>query len=368
MTRRFTPLRDLRALVALLGTMRRERFTIVHAHNPKPGLLAQLAARLAGVPVVVNTLHGFYFHDGMDPWARRFYVTLEKLAALCSDVVLSQNEEDVTTALREGIVKPHRIKLLGNGIDLQRFDPARLPRDTRRLVRASLGIAEDAPVVGFVGRLVAEKGVPELLRAARLVRERVPRAVFLLVGGSDEEKPGSLTPDAARGAGVEGACVFTGVRHDLPELYRAMDVFALPSHREGFPRAAMEAAAMGLPCVVSDVRGCRQVVAQGENGLLVPAQDHAALAKALTELLLAPSLARLMGTEGRRRALRDFDERRVFATVLAEYERLLRDKGLAVPLPVHAEPEIGTAAASDLGQSPELAGLVAVAGRRRVRG
>ena len=254
-------------------------------------------------------------------------------------------------------MKPHRIKLLGNGIDLRRFDPARLPRDTRRLVRASLGIAEDAPVVGFVGRLVAEKGVPELLRAARLVRERVPDTVFLLVGGSDEEKPGNLSPDAARAAGVADACVFTGVRHDLPELYRAMDVFALPSHREGFPRAAMEAAAMGLPCVVTDVRGCRQVVAQGENGLLVPARDESALAKALAELLLAPSLARLMGTEGRRRALRDFDERKVFATVLAEYERLLREKGLPVPTPVHVEPEVGAAAASDLGQSPVVADL-----------
>jgi glycosyltransferase involved in cell wall biosynthesis len=369
MTRRFTPIRDLRALVALLGTMRREGFTIVHAHNPKPGLLAQLAARLAGVPVVVNTLHGFYFHDGMGPWARRFYVTLERVAALCSDVILSQNEEDVTTALREGIVKPHRIKLLGNGIDLRRFDPARLPRDTRRLVRASLGIAEDAPVVGFVGRLVAEKGVPELLRAARLVREWVPDTVFLLVGGSDEEKPGNLSPDAARAAGVADACVFTGVRHDLPELYRAMDVFALPSHREGFPRAAMEAAAMGLPCVVSDVRGCRQVVAQGENGLLVPARDEGALAKALAELLLAPSLARLLGTEGQRRAQRDFDERKVFATVLAEYERLLREKGLPVPPPVYVEPEVGAAAANDLGQSPLVADLAAaVAGRRRIRG
>ena len=122
MTRRLTPLRDLQSLWALYRLMRRERFTIVHAHNPKPGLLAQVAARLAGVPVVVNTLHGFYFHDGMGRWPRRFYRTLEKVAALCSDVVLSQNEEDVLTAVREGIVAPHRIKLLGNGIDLRRFD------------------------------------------------------------------------------------------------------------------------------------------------------------------------------------------------------------------------------------------------------
>ena len=332
MTRRLTPLRDLRSLGTLVRLMRRERFTIVHAHNPKPGLLAQLAARLAGVPVVVNTLHGFYFHDGMRPWTRRFYVALERLAALCSDLVLSQNEEDLTTAVREGIVARDRIELLGNGIDLRRFDPARLPRGTGRLLRASLGIPEDARVVGFVGRLVAEKGLRDLLAAARIVRERVPGTVFLVVGGSDLEKPGSLGCDAARSAGVAESCVFTGVRQDMPELYRAMDVFTLPSYREGFPRAPMEAAAMGLPCVLTDVRGCRQVVAHGRNGLLVPVGDPSALAEALVTLLSAPDLARQMGDEGRRRARIEFDERRVFATVVAAYERLLHEKGLPVPV------------------------------------
>ena len=312
----------------------------------------------------MNTLHGFYFHEGMRPWARRFYLRLEKLAALCSDAILSQNEEDVSTAVREGIVDPQRIELLGNGIDLLRFDPARLPSNTRRLVRASLGIAEDAPVVGFVGRLVAEKGVLELLRAARLVRERIPGAMFLLIGGSDREKAGSLTADAARSAGVGAACVFTGVRHDLPELYRAMDVFALPSHREGFPRAPMEAAAMGLPCVVTDVRGCRQVVAHGRNGLLVPRGDVSALAQALIELLSAPDRARRMGAEGQRRALREFDERRVFARVLATYERLLRAKGL--PVPEAARPREIASDPSVL-EAPALAGLVAVGRGGRAR-
>ena len=123
-----------------------------------------------------------------------------------------------------------------------------------------------------------------------------------------------------------------------------MDVFILPSHREGFPRAPMEAAAMGLPCVVTDIRGCRQVVAHARNGLLVPVGDVSALAQALIELLASPETAGRMGAEGRRRALHEFDERRVFATVLATYERLLRAKGLPVPgsarpreIPVGAE-------------------------------
>lgn len=339
MSRRLTPGRDLVALVRLFRLMRRRRFTIVHTHNPKPGLLGQVAARLAGVPVVVNTLHGFYFHDRMRPAVRRFYVALERLAARCSDVILSQNDEDVRTALDLGIARPGQIRHLGNGIDVRRFDPARFTSQTRHRTRASLGIPADVPVVGFVGRLVAEKGVPELLDAARIVIERFPEVRFLLVGGTDLEKADRLTPDVAQAKGVAGACVFTGVRQDMPELYQAMDVFVLPSHREGFPRAPLEASAMKVPCVVSDVRGCRQAVAHERNGLLVPPRDVPALAHAILSLLTDPLHARRLGEEGRRRALQEFDERRVFDRVLAEYERLLREKGLAhaVPPPAHHE-------------------------------
>lgn len=333
-TRRITPLADIRSLRTLYRLMRIHRFTIVHAHTPKPGLLAQLAARLAKVPVVVNTIHGFYFHDRMPAGERRFYVALERLAARCSDLILSQNEEDVETALRERIARPGQIRYLGNGIDLRRFDSARLSPEARRRTRASLGIAAEAPVVGFVGRLVAEKGVPELLEAARIVRERHPCARFLFVGAPDDEKSDQISPLATRRVEHDGACLFAGFRHDMPELYRSMDVFVLPSHREGFPRAPMEASAMKVPCVVTDVRGCRQAVRQGRNGLLVPVGDPRALAQAILAVLADAGLARQLGEEGRRLALAEFDQRRVFATVLSEYERLLEAKGLRARVPV----------------------------------
>jgi glycosyltransferase involved in cell wall biosynthesis len=332
-TRRFTPLADARSLVALYRVMRSERYTIVHAHTPKPGLLAQLAARLARVPVVVNTIHGFYFHDRMRPGERRFYVAMERLAARCSDLILSQNEEDVETAVREGISRPEKIRHLGNGIDLRRFDPARLAPEARRRTRASLGIAEDAPVVGFVGRLVAEKGLPELLDAARAVRERHPRVRFLIVGATDEEKADQISRTDAGRQDDAGVCAFAGFRHDMPEVYQSMDVFVLPSHREGFPRAPMEASAMKVPCVVTDVRGCRQAVAHGRNGLLVPLGERPALAEAILAVLGDRVLARRLGEEGRRRALAEFDERRVFDRVLSEYERLLEAKGLRSRVP-----------------------------------
>jgi glycosyltransferase involved in cell wall biosynthesis len=344
MSRRLTPWRDLVSLVRLYRLMRRRRFTIVHTHNPKPGLLGQVAARLAGVPVVVNTLHGFYFHERMRPAARAFFVAMERLAARCSDAILSQNDEDVRTALELGIARPGRIRHLGNGIDVRRFDPARFPLETRHRTRASLGIPADAPVIGFVGRLVAEKGVLELLDAARLVAERFPEVRVLLVGGTDAEKADRLTPEVARERGVADRCLFTGVRQDMPELYQAMDVFVLPSHREGFPRAPLEASAMKVPCIVTDVRGCRQAVAHERNGLLVPLGDVPALAHAILALLTDPLHAYRLGEEGRRRAVHQFDERRVFARVLSEYERLLREKGLAALVPAAAHHEEAHAA------------------------
>ena len=332
----FTPFRDLKALWQLYRIFRRERFTIVHTHNPKPGFLGQIAAKMASVPIIVNTLHGFYFHDHMHPALRRFYVTLEKIAARCSDVILSQNREDIDTAICEGICSPEKIKHLGNGIDVQRFNPATLSPQDIAHKRAEVDLPAEAPVVGFVGRLVREKGLLEFFAAARLVREQVPQVSFLIIGPEDSYKADALTPDTAHDYGVADICHFLGMRQDMPELYALMDVFVLPSHREGFPRTPMEASAMKVPCVVTNIRGCREVVEHDRNGLLVPLGDVQGLADAIVELLTDQEKARRMGEEGRRLALERFDERLVFEKVKAEYARLLREKGLPIPEPMHA--------------------------------
>mgnify|MGYP001819518810 FL=1 len=324
MTRRFTPLADLKALAALVQVMRRERFDVVHTHTTKAGLLGQLAARISGVPVVVNTLHGFYFHEGTKPLPRRFYIWMERIAARCSDVILSQNQEDMKTAVAERIANPELLKWLGNGIDLRRFDRRRIPEEALSELRAEIGLDAEAPVVGFVGRLVEEKGILDLLEAARSVLETIPDAQFLIVGPYDEEKPDALRPDVAERYGVAEQCRFLGMRHDMPELYALMDVLVLPSYREGFPRAPMEASAMGVPAVVTDIRGCREAVEHGENGLLFPAGDSEALANAILEVLGDEARRGAMGRKARQMAEEKFDEQQVFDRVLAEYARLLR--------------------------------------------
>ncbi len=331
MSRSLTPLADLLSLWRLYRLIRREKFTIVHTHNPKPGLLGQLAARLAGAPIVVNTLHGFYFHDGMAPFWRRFYITTEKIAARCSDVILSQNSEDIQTALKEGICPPEKIKFLGNGIDLHRFDPDRLDRAALERERAALGLRPDTPVVGFVGRLVREKGILELLTAMQTVRQRLPQVRLLVIGPIDHDKPDALTPAIATAYNLDKTCIFTGLRDNMNVLYALMTVFVLPSHREGFPRSPMEASAMGIPCIATDIRGCREAVEHHRSGLLVPLGDTGQLAEAILALLTNRERAGQMGQAGRQIARQRFDEQLVFSRVKAEYARLLQEKGLPAP-------------------------------------
>ena len=345
MTRTFSPFRDLVSLWRLYRVLRRERFTIVHTHTPKPGLLGQVAARLAGVPIVINTLHGFYFHENMSPLWRRFYITTERIAARCSDLILSQNSEDIKTAIAEHICGSARIKRLGNGIDLARFDRGRLDIAAVTNVRHELGIPDDVQVVGFVGRLVEEKGILELLEAMQQVVARIPAVRLLIVGPVDDGKPDALRADVADRFGLGPICVFTGRREDLPELYAQMDVFALPSHREGFPRAPMEASAMGVPCIVSDVRGCREAVVHERNGLLVPVRDVQALAGALIELLEDRTRASELGAGGVRLAQEQFDEDEVFRIVRTEYARLLSEK---------ADPDVLRERAAPVDDRPSL--------------
>ena len=327
-TRRFGPLSDLKTLFALYRLLRRERFDIIHTHTPKGGLLGQYAALLARVPLRVHTIHGLYFPGFMRPEHRWLFVWLERITLAFSHFNFSQNPEDIPVAIKERIARADRLQQIGNGIALARFDPARISDRERRQVRAELGVGDHEVLVGMIGRLVAEKGYLEAFEAARLVSQRVPEARFVFVGPF-EHKRDAIQPDALERHGIAGVARFLGYREDVERLYAAMDIFMLPSHREGFPRSVMEAAAMGKPCVVTDVRGCRQTVEHEVNGLLVPPRDAPALALALERLIRAPAERARMGQAGRLKALREFDENRITDALIEAYRRLARDKELS---------------------------------------
>ena len=204
---------------------------MLHTHNPKPGLYGRIVGRLARVPIVVNTVHGLYATPD-DPFARRAIVyALEAFAARFSDAELVQNSEDLALMLRLHLSPRQRTRLLGNGIDLERFDPGRFCEADRQRVRRELGVLPGQLLVGTVGRLVAEKGYPELFAA---MEEVGGGHVLVVVGAEDPDKPDALDPSTLERAEAMGVR-FLGHRDDVDALYAAMDMFVLASHREGFP-------------------------------------------------------------------------------------------------------------------------------------
>jgi glycosyltransferase involved in cell wall biosynthesis len=313
---------DVLALGELVRLFRRLRPDIVHTHNPKPGVYGRVAARLAGVPVVVNTVHGLYASPD-DPFLRRVLVYgVERAVSVCSQAELVQNVEDVGV-LERLHVPARKLHLLGNGVDLARFQPRPHAAAT---ARQSLGVGGDQVVAGVVGRLVWEKGFAELFEAARRLRRTRPEVVVVVIGATDPAKSGSLTQADIDRARAEAGVIFVGERRDVESLYPGFDLFVLPSHREGFPRSAMEAAACGLPIVASDIRGCRQVVDHGRTGLLVPVRDPVALADALGDLAADPIRREAMGQAARVLAEKEFDDRQVIARTLDTYRHLLEGR------------------------------------------
>jgi len=339
---------DLRAARQFWSILREERPDVLHTHTPKPGVYGRILGRIGGVPIVINTVHGLYATPD-DPLGKRMVVyALEWLAGRFSDRELVQSAEDLELMARWRLAPRSRLRLLGNGVDLRRFDRSRVDEDARDAIRRELGAKPDDIVVGSVGRLVAEKGFRELFAAASKLPDGY---VVVCVGPEEPTKADGLTQqelDDARTAGIR----LLGMRTDVDTLYAAMDVFVLPSHREGFPRAAMEASAMGLPVIASDIRGCREVVAHGENGLLVPVGDVQALERAIVDVGSHRETRADMSSAARERAVADFDERRVVRTVMSAYVDAARAKGLydlasALSGPA-TEPATRSAVASDV--------------------
>ena len=311
LTRSWAPICDVVGFISLWRVLRRLRPDILHTHTPKAGVLGRIAGRLVGVPVVVNTCHGLYLREGDGVLKRTLVVAVEAFAAMFSDFELYQNENDRRILRR--FVPMRRSRTVGNGIDLTRF---RRDEEARARVRAELDVADDVVLVGGVGRVVWEKGVSEFGKLAHTLADR---ARFVWAGPVEDQEACESLP-------INVQCL--GMRDDMPEVYSALDVFVLPSHREGFSRSAMEAAACGCALVLSDIRGCRELGRHGEHLLLVPPHDATALIQAVTELLDEPESRQALSAAGTERAMECYDQGAVARASIETYRDVARRKGL----------------------------------------
>jgi len=324
-SRGLNPVHHMKSLARLVFLLRREHFDVLHVHTPIAALLGRIAARFTGVPMVIYTAHGFYFHDDMPPLPKALYTALEWLGGHMTDVLFTQSEEDARTAVAKGFLPADRVLAIGNGVDVASFDPTRA--NNRALTRSALGIPQDAVAIGMIGRMVAEKGFSEFLDAAETVVAQGFPVYFLAIGERlpSDHAPGIDGRITAAKARLGEQLVLTGLRSDIPDLLAAMDIFTLPSYREGMPRTIIEAMLMAKPVVATDIRGSREEVVAGETGILVPVRDAGALSQAFITLARDRTMRQRMGEAGRMRALALYDESVVVAKQVAALRAYLPD-------------------------------------------
>jgi glycosyltransferase involved in cell wall biosynthesis len=335
MSRRIAPLRDVVSLIKLWRLLRAMRPEIVDAHTPKAGLLGMLAAWLAGVPVRIHHLHGLLFptRTGLSRWLIRWF---QKLSCLFAHRVISVSQSMREVMIAERVCPPGKIRVLLNGsingVDANgRFRPASDDGAMRKATRASFGISDSALVLGFIGRVVRDKGVVELATAWQSLRTEFSDLHLLIVGPFESSDP---VPSETKVALESDSRIhLLGLDRDTPRLYSAMDLLILPSYREGFPLVAIEAASMALPVVTTRVTGCVDAVRDGVTGKLVPARDDRSLTDAIRSYLRDPALRRRHGAVARAWVLQELSQEAIWSATRDEYRDLLKDRGVSLERP-----------------------------------
>lgn len=310
-------LRELALLWHLTQLLRRERAALIHGFTIKCAVYGSLAARLAGVPARVNAVAGMGYVFTSSQWkARLLRPVVRSLLRLAlggrGTRLILQNADDAELFRRAGLVDPAQIRLIrGSGVDCARFAGV-LPRASD----------DGCPRVLLASRLLWDKGVDEYVAAIRQLRGQGRSLHALLAGAPDPGNPAAVPESTIRGWADEGLLTWLGHVDDMTGLLGSVDIVVLPSYREGLPRTLVEAAACGLPLITTDVPGCREVVSDGVDGLLVPVRDSDALARAIARLQDDPPFARRLGNAARRKARAQFDQRIVIRGTLAVYAEL----------------------------------------------
>lgn len=325
MRRSFAPFSDLVSLVRICFALLRLKPAITEFSTPKAGLLGSMAALFCGVPRRVYLVRGLRL-ETESGWKRVVLAMSERISAACSHLVLcnSRSLRQQVTAL--GLAPAEKVQVLGdgssNGVDVERFTPGpghlELPCD----------IPADVPVIGFAGRLTRHKGVPELLQAFDQILRKVPRARLLLVGWFDESDD-ALDPELRAHIARDPRIVHTGFVADTAPWYRSMDVMVLPTWREGFPNAVLEAAASGVPVITTQATGARDSVLPEVTGLLVAPGDASAIADAVLTLLADPGRRHRMGRTARQWVSESFPQERVQARAVALYSTMVAGRARA---------------------------------------
>lgn len=298
----------LTSLIKLIQLMKKQKYAIVHTHTPVASLIGRLAAKICKTPLVVYTAHGFYFHEHMRKVAYFLFYSLEKIwAKLFTDFLFFQSMEDYQLAMDKKFKHPSKLLLISNGVSRVKFNPAQY--DTHELKKQYR--MEDHFVFTFIGRIVTEKGIRELIEAFTMMSSKWSHVMLMVIGGESlGDRDVVRINEIVRALPMETQqkILLMGFQNNIPEWLALSDVFVLPSYREGLPRSIIEAMAMGKPIIATTIRGCRELVTDGRNGYLCTPKSTTSLLSAMEKIVENAPQKEAMGRTSRKLFLKHYDE------------------------------------------------------------
>lgn len=327
MTREITPQKDLASLWKLYRYFRKEKPLIVHTHTPKAGVAGMLAAKMAGVPIRLHTVAGLPLLE-TSGFTRTILEAVEKLTFSCATKVYPNSRRIHEYLVEEEFASEEKFKVIGkgssNGIDTSYFDPSSYSKENNKKMRAALGIPENDVVFVFVGRLVRDKGINELVEAFEQLHMRNSEISLLLVGPFEQELD-PVKETTLEKIRVHEKIVEVGYQDDVRPYLACSDILAFPSYREGFPNVVMQAGAMNLPAIVTDINGCNEIITDNKNGMIIPVRDANALFNAMEVLVQDPVKRELMSAEARPVITGHYERHVLWEALLAEYRELEKE-------------------------------------------
>lgn len=324
MTRKITPLRDLKAVWNLYKFFKKEKPFIVHSHTPKAGIVAMMAAKLAGVPNRLHTVAGLPLLEAKGT-KRKILDLVEKLTYACATKVYPNSRGLLDIIKENRYCRDAKLKVLANGssngIDTSHFDPGLFSEQQKEELQMELGFSEDDFVFIFVGRLVKDKGINELIVAFEKLHGQYPKVKLLLVGDYETDLD-PLLPQTLDKIQNSRFMVHTGFMYDVRPYLNISNALVFPTYREGFPNVVLQAGAMGLPCIVTDINGCNEIIEEGKNGLIIPVKDSDAIFKAMQRLYSDKNLYISLQNAARQSIVSRYEQQVVWEAILAEYKKL----------------------------------------------
>jgi len=318
--RSIKPLSNMKSIYQMYKLFKKEKPDIVHVHTPIAALLGRIAAKIAKVPNIIYTAHGFYFHENMSRLKYKLFYNIEKYAArFFTDYLFTQSEEDGQLAIADNFLPKERITIISNGVDVnKKFNPLYIDNKKLEDLKSEFDIQPNDKVITFIGRLVEEKGIFDLLEAFDQINST--NIKLLVVGEASSSERDQYTKTKLSEFKNKNV-IFTGYRKDIPEILTLTDIYCLPSYREGMPRSIIEAMAMECAIVATNIRGSREEVDHGKNGYLVNLKDPLELSEVLFNLTNKEEILEHFKLEARKKAKNLYDENKVVNVQLKIFDK-----------------------------------------------